>query len=132
MECLSAVHVAWPDRKRRHNISYHKLTQQNGMLFYSNSCMMSCRCSWTILNRYTIIVRANSLLLPEVTYLLSIESFKAHLYSHEVAVSLRGHVLEHVALIQYQALQRELAKKFPVVWLTNTHIVAKERKENFH
>ena len=47
-------------------------------------------------------------------------------------MSLRGHVLEHVALIQYQALQRELAKKFPVVWLTNTNIVAKERKENFH
>lgn len=98
------------------------------MLFYSNSW-----CHTDIDGLHSTIHLDCSYLKLRISYVYrKSESFKSHLYSHEVAVSLRGHILEHVALIQYQALQRQLAKKFPVVWLTNTYVVAEECKANFH
>ena len=46
-----------------------------------------------------------------------------HPYLHEVCVALRGHVLEHVPLVQHQTVQRELPKELPVLCLSYTHIV---------
>ena len=42
-----------------------------------------------------------------------------HLYSHEVAVFLSGHVLQNVSLVQNQQLELQLAKELSICGLTD-------------